>query len=84
VAGVRIAEQEEQPRVLLLSVPYAPKAGDAATLGGLPPSAFVLAAPSSGATASLPPDTSAPPQSSAFRRRGTLSPALARWSYLPL
>jgi len=47
--GVRIAEQAEQPRVLLLSVPYALKAGDAATIGGLPPSAFVLAAPLSGA-----------------------------------
>ena len=43
--GVRIAGQGEQPRVLLLSVPYALKAGDAATIGGLPPSAFVLAAP---------------------------------------
>jgi hypothetical protein len=42
--GVRIAEQAEQPRVLLVSVPYALKAGDAATIGGLPPSAFVLAA----------------------------------------
>ena len=43
--GARIAEQAEQPRVLLLSVPYALKAGDSATIGGLPPSAFVLAAP---------------------------------------
>ena len=43
--GVQIAGQAEQPRVLLLSVPYALKAGDAATIGGLPPSAFVLAAP---------------------------------------
>ena len=42
--GVQIAGQAEQPRVLLLSVPYALKAGDAATVGGLPPSAFVLAA----------------------------------------
>jgi hypothetical protein len=32
-------------RVLLLSVPYALKAGDAETIGGLPPSAFVLAGP---------------------------------------
>jgi len=31
-------------RVLLLSVPYALKAGDAETIGGLPPSAFVRAA----------------------------------------
>ena len=37
--------QAEQPRVMLLSVPYAMKAGDAATVGGLPPSAFVLASP---------------------------------------
>jgi hypothetical protein len=35
----------EQPRVALLSVPYALKAGDAQTLGGLPVSAFMLAAP---------------------------------------
>jgi len=28
---------------MLFSVPYALKAGDAATVGGLPPSAFVLA-----------------------------------------
>jgi hypothetical protein len=46
--GVQIAEQGEQPRVLLLSVPYALKAGDAATIGGLPPSAFVLAASQNG------------------------------------
>src|ERR1700678_4209725 len=43
--GVRVNGGEEQPRVMLLSVPYALKAGDAETVGGLPPSAFVLAAP---------------------------------------
>jgi hypothetical protein len=42
--GVRINGGEEQPRVLLLSVPYALKAADAQTLGGLPASAFLLAA----------------------------------------
>ncbi|MBI4460702.1 MAG: hypothetical protein HY648_11680, partial [Acidobacteria bacterium] len=36
----------EQPRVLLVSVPYALKAADAETLGGLPASAFVQANPS--------------------------------------
>ncbi len=47
--GVRVNGGEEQPRVLLLSVPYALKAADAETIGGLPPSAFVLAAqPASG------------------------------------
>jgi hypothetical protein len=45
---VRVQGQTEQPRVLLLSVPYALKAGDAQTVGGLPPSAFVLAAPIAG------------------------------------
>jgi hypothetical protein len=35
--------QSELPRVLLLSVPYALKAADAETIGGLPASAFVLA-----------------------------------------
>jgi len=41
--GVQPEGQAEQPRVLLLSVPYALKAGDAETVGGLPASAFVLA-----------------------------------------
>src|SRR5579863_684012 len=51
--GVRVNGGEEQPRVLLLSVPYALKAADAETVGGLPPSAFVLAAPvASGVTSS--------------------------------
>jgi trimeric autotransporter adhesin len=45
--GVQVQGQQldEQPRVLLVSAPYALKAGDAQTLGGLPASAFVLAAP---------------------------------------
>ena len=43
--GIQIAGQAEQPRVLLLAVPYALKAADASTIGGLPPSAFVRANP---------------------------------------
>jgi hypothetical protein len=43
--GVQISGQAEQPRVLLVSAPYAFKAGDAETIGGLPPSAFVMASP---------------------------------------
>jgi hypothetical protein len=44
--GVRVnGGGEEQPRILLLSVPYALKAADAQTLGGLPVSAFMLAGP---------------------------------------
>ena len=50
--GVTINGGQEQPRVLLLSVPYALKAADAETIGGLPPSAFVLAAPPTAAGSS--------------------------------
>jgi hypothetical protein len=56
--GMQIAGQPEQPRVLLLSVPYALKAGDAETLGGQPASAFMMAlAPGSTNPATLPPGT---------------------------
>lgn len=49
--GIRPDGQPEQSRVMLMSVPYALKAGDAETVGGLPPSAFALAVPpNSGAT----------------------------------
>jgi hypothetical protein len=43
--GVRILlpGEEEQPRAFLTSVPYALKAVDADTVGGLPPSAFLRA-----------------------------------------
>jgi len=41
--GIRPQDQEEQPRTLLLSVPYALKALDAETIGGKPASAFMLA-----------------------------------------
>ena len=43
--GVTVEGEAEQPRVLLVSAPYALKAEDAETLGGLPASAFALAAP---------------------------------------
>jgi len=67
--GVQIEGQAEQQRVLLLSVPYALKAADAETIGGLPPSAFVLATPSqyvsepssSSTTGSTNSSASAPP-----------------------
>jgi len=79
--GVKIDSQAEQPRVLLLSVPYALKAGDAATVGGLPPAAFVLAAPPNGTVAAFSNDSatqqSAPPPSGAITGTGTVN-------YLPL
>ncbi len=65
--GVQISGQAEQPRVLLVSAPYALKAGDAETIGGLPPSAFVLAAPmvtNSSASSSSTAESVAPPAAS--------------------
>jgi hypothetical protein len=41
--GIQPEREPELPRVLLVSAPYASKAADADTLGGLPASAFVLA-----------------------------------------
>jgi trimeric autotransporter adhesin len=53
------------PRVLMVSVPYALKAADAETIGGLPPSAFALAAAptkaAANATVSGEPDAMATP-----------------------
>jgi hypothetical protein len=60
--GVKPEGQTEQPRVMLASVPYAMKAGDAATVGGLPASAFMLAplpSSSSSVAASSGPSTQA-------------------------
>src|SRR5580698_9262357 len=42
--GVQVQGEAEQPRTVLMSVPYALKALDAETIGGLPPSAFLKAA----------------------------------------
>lgn len=76
--GVTITGQPEQPRVYLVSVPYAMKAGDAATVGGLPPSAFVLAAPPSAAVAApaiaadASSENSAAPQNGAITGSGTV------------
>jgi hypothetical protein len=50
--AVQVSGEGEQPRVLLVAVPYAMKAADAETVGGLPPSAFVLAAPLNGSLSS--------------------------------
>jgi len=52
--GVQVSGQEEQPRVMLLSVPYAMKAGDAQTLGGKAASAYALAAPAATSWATSP------------------------------
>jgi trimeric autotransporter adhesin len=58
--GVRADGQSEQPRVLLVSVPYALKAVDAETLGGRPASAYALSAPQ-GETGSTSGDSTTQP-----------------------
>jgi Chaperone of endosialidase len=77
--GVRINGDEEQPRVLLLSVPYALKAADAQTLGGLPASAFALALQPS-ASSSTPVQTSVKAKSASTASVGGTGTA----EYIPL
>ena len=50
---VNLPKEVEQPRVLLVSVPYALKAADAETLGGKSLSSFVLANPATGGGAGV-------------------------------
>jgi hypothetical protein len=84
--GVQVQGQEEQPRVLLVAVPYALKAGDAQTIGGLPPSAFVLtvpastgASPAANNTATTTSSTAPPPASPVTTSGGTVN-ALPLWT----
>lgn len=71
--------EEEQPRVLLASVPYALKAVDADTLGGLPASAFLQANANNTSGIVVAPATSAdsgkhgapPPSSTVMTSGGT-------------
>jgi hypothetical protein len=76
---VQIAGEPAQPRVLLASVPYALKASDAATLGGLPASAFALAG-SNVATTSTAAGGTAPNADSTVTTPGGTAGQLARFS----
>ena len=85
--GVTVNGGQEQPRVLLLSVPYALKAADAETIGGLPPSAFMLAAPASVAMATsasanvaTSSASSQPPTTSTVTTTGGTVNALPLWT----
>jgi hypothetical protein len=73
--SVQPAGQKELARIMLLSVPYALKAGDAQTIGGLPPSAFVLAAPAatSAAAATSAWGSAPPPASNVTTSGGTVN-----------
>src|SRR5579863_4825253 len=77
--GVRVNGGEEQPRVLLLSVPYALKAADAQTLAGLPASAFVLA-PGSNTTIPAEPASSSTTSSSANIGGGGTQDFIPLWT----
>ena len=80
--GVQPEGQAEQPRVLLLSVPYALKAADAETIGGLPPSAFVLAAsPTNVASA---PSTSAALASTATTQAPATQAPTSTLNFIPI
>jgi hypothetical protein len=81
--GVQVSGQAEQPRVLLVSAPYAFKAGDAETIGGLPPSAFMLAAPAQGSAAAPPLNGSATSQGSAPPPAGAVT-GTGTVNYLPM
>jgi len=65
---------EEQSRVLLVAVPYAMKAADAQTLGGLPASAFVLAnkQATGGSAAPVSANNTAPPANPAVTGKGVV------------
>lgn len=58
--GVQVEGQAEQPRVLLVSVPYAFKAHEAETLGGKSVSDFVLAKGANSATNGSSPSQASP------------------------
>ena len=57
--GVRQQGEPEQTRIMLVSVPFALKAGDAETFGGKPPSAYVAATPLSTSSTSAVNSTAA-------------------------
>jgi hypothetical protein len=80
--SVQAQGQKELPRIMLLSVPYALKAGDAQTIGGLPPSAFVLAAPATGVPTAAATQTagSAPPPVSGVVTTGGTIGAIPLWT----
>jgi hypothetical protein len=80
--GVQVSGQAEQPRVLLVSAPYALKAGDAETIGGLPPSAFMLAnqgtasgakSASAAASAGVRKNSAPPPANPDVTGKGTIA-----------
>ncbi len=79
---VQVAGEKPQTRVLLASVPYALKAADAATLGGLPASAFALAGsnPAISATAGAGASGTTPDANATVTTPGGISGYLPKFS----
>ena len=71
----QLPEENERPRVLLVSVPYALQAENAQTLGGLPPSAFVRVAPTSSSQKAIVADAAAITSSQTIVTTATVAPA---------
>ncbi len=82
--AVQMAGETEQSRVMLVAVPYAMKAADAATIGGLPPSAFVLAAPVGSPLAGTLPSTALSSESSPSVAPTTAITGTGTANYVPL
>jgi hypothetical protein len=78
-AKVELPGEVEQPRVLLVSVPYALKASDADTVGGMPASAFVLAPAGSGAGAAGAPGAKSKTAKSGVKSATTCTSCLQNW-----
>lgn len=83
--GVQQDGQAEQPRVLLMAVPYALKAADAATIGGLPPSAFMRANPqSSGSSDGNEPALHSAPEAVSASTLKNVQTSGGKTNFLPL
>ena len=83
--GVQVQGQDERPRVLLVSTPYALKAGDAETLGGFPASAFMLAPSATGVASAVGPNATtsslvAPPAAANVTTSGGFASTLPMWT----
>ena len=76
---VQITGQKPQPRTLLTTVPYAAKAADSATLGGLPASAYALVGATSNTT-TLTPSAVSPDAGSTVTTTGGTSDYLPKFT----
>jgi hypothetical protein len=75
--GVQVEQEAELPRVLLVSVPYALKAGDAETVGGHPLTDFVLTSPSNASSTTSSGSSGGTSGSSTTVKKSSTSPAVS-------